>query len=276
MQFYGVLSAMILLAAVALLFGADRVGTPVATVASPYVYLFGGNGALEEARNTSRTASPYWWLNSGGRIEIAGSLGSTMQGDAPQGDRWRTAYAASNPTDTDQGLHPQNIFRLVTRSLWGDASQEVELRLVADQKSQSPNRNASNGLFLMSRYVDGDTLYYAGLRVDGMAVIKKKYNGAYYTLAEAPAFPGAYDRDKNPNLLPHGEWLSIRSETAHTDGGIAIRLYLKRESDTNWLKLLEAIDRGQSGTPAIRGRGRGGIRTDFMDVQFRSYRMENL
>lgn len=276
MQLFSTLSATVLLAAAALFFGAGRAGTPAAAVASPYVYLFKGNGALEEARNASRTASPYWWLSSGGRVEIAGSWGSTMQGDAAPGDRWRRAYAASNPTDTDQGLHPQNLFRLVTRSLWGDSSQEARMRIIADRTSQSPNRNASNGLLLMSRYIDSNTLYYAGLRVDGMAVIKKKYHGAYYTLAETPAFPGAYDRDKNPDLLPHNEWLSIRSETVQTDGGITIRLYLKRESDTDWHKLLEATDYGQDGAPAILQRGHGGIRTDFMDVEFESYRMENL
>ena len=37
----------------------------------------------------------------------------------------------------------------------------------ADHFSTSPNRNSSNGVLLMSRYSDsGDTLYYAGMRVD--------------------------------------------------------------------------------------------------------------
>ena len=276
MQLFGALSVIILLIVAVLLFTTERGHVPSTEVSSPFVYLFNKSGFLEETGEAANTKSPYWWLNSGGRLEISTSTGSTMLGDAPSNDRWRKAYAVSNPIDTDQGLHPQNLFRLVTRSMWGNARQEVELYVVADNLSQSPNRNASNGLYLMSRYIDGDTLYYAGLRVDGMATIKKKYRGIYYTLAEAAVFHGTYDKNKSPSLLPHNMWISLRVDTYRINGGIIIKLFMKHESDSKWKELVEATDHGQYGTPPIEESGRNGIRTDFMDVEFKSYRMENL
>lgn len=245
--------------------------------------VFGRAGVLEESGSPKTSASAAWWLNSGGELTVTMDGAATMHGDAPLLNVWRVRYALDNSRDTDTGLHPQNLFRLVSRNAWDNVSLELHFFIVADNFSASPNRNASNGLLLMSRYTgDGQTLYYAGLRVDGTAVIKKKYHGVYYTLAQQKIFPGTYaiqGATSSRNLLPHGQWLGLRSTSmTEADGSILITLYLETAEKT-WEKLLEATDRGgaaASGTPPIAGPLPVGIRTDFMDVKFSGFSAEEL
>jgi len=254
--------------------------TQTAAVGSTFNYYFDSVGSLNEVGSMSESSSPYWWLNSGGRLVINGNNGATIQGATSLTDPWRLLYAAANPVDTDQGAHPQNLFRLVTKSKWGNVSEEARFYIVKDHLSASSNRNASNGLLLMSRYADsGQTLYYAGIRVDGTAVIKKKYKGTYYTMAQKAVFLGTYNAPRdNKNLLPHSEWVSLKSETVTTSsGGVNVILYMKRANETSWSKLVEASDTGQyGGTAPITAAGYGGIRTDFMDVKFENYKLETI
>jgi hypothetical protein len=249
-----------------------------AQVGSPFLYTFKTNGILEEAGAMEESSSPYFWLNSGGRLIIEGGTGKTVQEALPSLQRWRVAYALANPVDTDQGFHPQNLFRLITRSQWKDAREEFVFSIVRDQLSESPNRNASNGVLLMMRYVDSDNLYYAGLRVDGAAVIKKKYKGTYYTLATAPRFGTNYDRVSRPNLLPKNRWMGLRAEVRTlSDGSVALSLYSDENLDGSWDLLLTAHDTGdKTGGEPIRTGGYAGIRTDFMDVEFDNFRLTTL
>src|SRR5437879_2401688 len=80
---------------------------------------------LEEAGSIGDSTSPNWWLNSGGRFTEGDSVGKTVQGELPALDRWRLEYLVANPVDTDDGYHPQNIFRLVQRQLWTNLKQRV-------------------------------------------------------------------------------------------------------------------------------------------------------
>lgn len=246
-----------------------------------FIYSFNSPGVLEEADSPAESSSPYWWLSSGGELLIANGVGSTMIGDAPAGNEWRQEYASSNPQDTDGGLHPQNLFRLVTHGTWEDASEELTFRILADHFSPSWNRNTSNGVLLMSRYADSQTLYYAGIRVDGTAVIKKKYRGTYYTMAQEKAFPGTYEGwQQDTDLLPHDRWLALRSDAVtNGDGSVTITLFFAEPGATStpaWRVLARATDHGQyDGTPPLTG-GRGGIRTDFMDVRFDSFSVRPL
>lgn len=252
--------------------------TRSALVASPFVYSFNSDGVLNEAGSMNQSTSPYWWVNSGGQLIIQGGFGSTMQGETPFSNYWRMQYALSNPIDTDGGAHPQNLFRLVSRSVWDQVRIEAQFKILKDNWSTSPNRNASNGVLLMIRYVNENTLYYAGIRVDGTAVIKKKYNGMYYTMAQKQEFAGEYVQGGHINILPHQKWLGLRSETVtNPDRSVTVRLYTKKEGDTSWKKLLEVRDDGRyGGTPPITGPGFIGLRTDFMDVSFENVRIENI
>ncbi|HWP61398.1 MAG TPA: hypothetical protein VN495_02245, partial [Candidatus Paceibacterota bacterium] len=114
------------------------------------IYSFNSPGILQEAGSMQQSTSPYWWLNSGGEFIITNGVGETMQGVAPLLNKWRVAYALSNPVDTDNGTHPQNLFRLVSKGQWENLSAEAHFYIVADNLSSSSNRNQSNGLLLMS------------------------------------------------------------------------------------------------------------------------------
>jgi len=251
-----------------------------AAVNSPFHYAFSVNGTLSEAGSMDESSSSYWWLNSGGYFYLTNGIGETIQGDLPALNKWRVAYSISNPEDTDNGYHPQNIFRLVSRSKWQNFQQEAYLQIERDQLSSSPNRNASNGLLLFNRYQDSATLYYTGIRVDGYAVIKKKINGVYYTMAYNPIVTGVapYNRDANPNLLPKNIWIGLRSQVkTNSDGTVSVKLYMDRGKTGNWTLVAQATDNGKSyGGAPILNAGFGGIRTDFMDVQMDDYQMTSL
>lgn len=247
-----------------------------ATPASPFVFSFNSNGTLNEAGAMKESTSPYFWLNSGGQLLIKDGIGMTLHDDLLAVHKWRLAYAASSLLDTDEGYHPQNLFRLITKSEWENVRVESLFRIDKDNLSLSENRNQSNGLLLMSRYKDSDNLYYAGIRVDGHAVIKKKTGGTYYTMAEKAVFTGDYDPASAPNLLPHQEWLALRSETVTNGSTVTVRLFYRRASENRWTELLSAEDSGQYGGSPIVGKGYVGIRTDFMDVSFDSFRAQTL
>ncbi|HLC78673.1 MAG TPA: hypothetical protein VJH92_06115 [Candidatus Nanoarchaeia archaeon] len=244
-----------------------------APVSSPWKYYFSTNGTLYEAGSMAESSSPYFWLNSGAKLILLNGRGMTIQGDLPVNDYWRKYYSSDNPTDTDNGYHPQNLFRLLTRLEWQNFNQTVYFQIKKNQLSSSPNRAEHNGLLLMSRYqANGDTLYYAGLRVDGNAIIKKKLNGKYYTLASDKIFPGTYNKLTNPNLLPKYAWLGLRSEVKNNpDGSVTIKLYMDRGWSGAWTLIAQAIDKSSP----IKTKGYAGIRTDFMDVVFDNYELRN-
>lgn len=247
-----------------------------ALVKSPFYYSFKVDGVLDEAGKMDDSSSPYFWLNSGGQFILKDGIGKTIQGELNKFNKWRLAYYASNPIDTDDGYYPQNILRLVTRSKWQNFRQEIYYRITKDNLSASPNRNASNGLLLFNRYLNGNNLYYTGIRVDGTAVIKKKINGTYYTMAQKPFLGGAkYDRNTNPNLLPKNVWIGLRSEVkTNNDGTVSIKLFADNGKTGNWVLIAEAIDNGKSyGGAVISSEGYAGVRTDFMDVEFDDYRI---
>ena len=255
----------------------DRQLASVATlVQSPFYYSFRVNGVLDEAGRMDESSSPYFWLNSGGQFILKDGIGKSVQGELNKFNKWRLAYYASNPIDTDNGYHPQNILRLMTRSKWQNFRQEVFYKITKDNLSASPNRNASNGLLLFNRYINGNNLYYAGIRVDGTAVIKKKINGIYYTMSQKPFFSGAkYDNNANPNLLPKNVWIGLRSEIrTSNDETVNIKDFVDNGKTGNWVLIAEAKDDGRSyGGGAILSEGYAGARTDFMDVEFDDYRL---
>ena len=250
-----------------------QVGTVAAVVTSPFRYTFKSTGTLKEASSEDESSSPYFWLDSGAKLIIENGIGRTLQGKLSELDPWHVRYALSSRVDTSNGDYPQNLFRLLTRSSWENVRVDTSFRILADHFVDSPNQNASNGLLLMLRYTDGNNLYYAGIRMDGTAVIKKKYKGTYYTLAQKTIFSGRYAEHANMNLLPHDTWISLRTEIiTNLDGSVGISLYQKTEGAAGWTKILEAKDAGTfGGTMPITGAGFIGIRTDFMDVAFKDF-----
>jgi len=252
-----------------LLSGAEA--ATAANVQLPFHYAFQVDGRLEETGLMDNSSSPYWWVSSGAFLDIKSGIGMTNHGELPVGSKWQVRYTANNPVDTDGGLHPQNIFRMILRSKWQDAAEEMSFRIDKNNLSLSPNRNASNGLHVMSRYADQNNLYVSGLRVDGHAVIKKKIAGTYYTLASKRVISDKrYDRIRNPNLLPLGTWIRLKVATKNLDATrVSIKFYADIGNTGTWTLVAEAIDDGQTyGGAALTAAGHAGFRTDFMDVAF--------
>ena len=121
---------------------------------------FSSSFNVDEAGSMSESSSSIFWVSSGGRLTVNNNIADTIQGDLPTSDRWYTTYLTSNSIDTDAGIHPQNIFRLVTKNVWKDAKQELYFKINNVNLSLSQNRNASNGVFMMQRYIDSNNLYY--------------------------------------------------------------------------------------------------------------------
>lgn len=236
---------------------------------------FSGVTTLSESGSMKSSSSKQWWLNSGGLFYTQNGVGKTIHGSLDTYNKWRLLYSVSNPTDTDDGYHPQNIFRLVTRSKWNNFTQEVYFAVRGNQLSSSPQRNESNGVLLFNRYQDGKTLYYVGIRVDGKVVVKKKFNGTYYTMGYKPLFVGQYNRDSNPNLLPMGKWIGLQSDvTTDAEGRVVIVVSVDSTNSGQWTEHLRVIDNGSSfGNKVIDTPGFAGIRTDFMDVEFKNYKI---
>lgn len=241
----------------------------------PFRYQFTVDGVLEEAGAISQSSSPYWWVNSGGELILNDGVGMTIQGEAARTAGWGRKYAEANPIDTDGGSHPQNIFRMLTKSLWKDSQQEVQFKINKVNISDSSNRNESNGVFLIHRYEDQDNLYYLGIRVDGDAVIKKKKEGIYHTLGHVKVFQAeaAYNRNTNPNMIPGERWLGLRSQVWTDDSGVVhLTLFIDKDGTGEWTYVLSAQDDGESyGGGALTQDGLSGIRTDFMDLEFDDY-----
>jgi CheY-like chemotaxis protein len=246
---------------------------------------------LVEAGAMKDSASATWWLNSGAYFEAKQSVGWTIHGRLPKDDPWRKRYydaGGETRRDTEDGYEPQNLFRLVTRPTFDSFEQRCSFLIAAYNAVDSPERDAWNGLLLMSHYREehlGQDLYYAGVRVDGHAVIKKKRwrpklrRGVYTTLKEVRGiFPGTFDRASGKILLPMGKWLKLRFKTtSNPDGSVDLGLFLTRPG-TSAEELIASV-RDNGTVPAadgvrdspVPGPGHAGIRTDFMDVRFENY-----
>jgi hypothetical protein len=240
---------------------------------------FRGGHDIVEAGRMDQSGDSCWWLSSGAVFTIIDGTGWSLHGALPPGSMWRERYARWNPVDTDDGAHPQNLLRLVARTHWRDFRQEMRFRIARINRTDSPQRGPWSGVFLLHRYRDADNLYYAGLRMDGRAVIKKKLHGRYVTLAVQPVYgtPDLYDRDRNPSLLPAGRWIGMASVVRNEpDGSVRIALYTRDEdaAKSAWTLAVEAMDDGRSGAP-IREPGHAGLRSDFMDVEFAGYFARN-
>lgn len=228
---------------------------------------------LSEASSFSASVDPYWWLNSGAWMDVVDGVAKTVQGPIDVGSRWQVAYEKYNPESTAGGLYPQNIFRLLTMGKWKDFTQQTDFRVDAHNFANAEKRNESNGVFLINRYIDNDNLYYAGLRVDGNAVIKKKIGGVYHVMAIKPALSRTGEDAPNASLLPLQQWMGLRTVVADRDGGVDISLYTRPTPNAAWTLVLTATDPaggGAWGSPFLEP-GHGGIRTDFMDVSFDNY-----
>jgi len=238
----------------------------VPVIGSGQSYGLSQNVTIQEAGSMSGSSNTNWWLSSGAYFYAQNGIGKTISGNLPSSDKWYQAFAQSNPLDTDGGAHPQNIFRLVTKSSAQNISQQISFKIDRYNMSSSPNRNSSNGVLFFNRYKDQNNVYYTGIRVDGTSIIKKKVGGVYTTLDQEKVLAGTYS-SMNP-LIPTGSWMGLKSiVTDNADGSVSIKVYLDKANNGNWLLIASATDKSNP----LKGSGFGGIRTDFADVQFTNY-----
>lgn len=252
---------------------------PPASVNATFGDSFDAPYTVREDGDMSGSNNANWWVSSGAYLISASGVGSTVVGALPTFDPWRVAYSLSNSRDTGNGYYPQAIFRAVLRTQWQNSRQEVYFKVVGDNLIASPNRNASNGLLLFNRYQDAFNLYYTGVRVDGHAVIKKKVDGTYYTMAYKKIFDDiAYDAVTNSNVLPKDTWIGVRSEImTKADHTVSVKMYVDTGKTGTWVLAAEAIDDGtQYGGAPFLSAGHGGMRTDFMDVLFDDFSIQDL
>lgn len=246
------------------------------TTSTGFSDTFGDTLKIAETGKMMDSSSSFWWVNSGAFLIQENGVGRTLRGNLPETSPWRIKYYNYNASETDDGYHPQNIFRLVTRSKWLNFQQEATFQINKYILSADEHRSASNGILLFNRYQDGNNLYYTGLRVDGAAVIKKKINGNYFTMAyNKIATSTVYNRDTNPNLLPIKQKIKLRSELVNLDSTrVSIKLFIMMPGETTWKLAAETIDDGKKyGGASIMTTGYAGIRTDFMDAEFDNYRI---
>lgn len=235
--------------------------------------LFSGKMILKETEDPESSHNPFLWLDSGAMMYIDNGIAGSIQGSLPKYSAWRLRYSSSNSTDTDDGYHPQNLIRLITRTDYENFTQQAYFYIDSDNYSTSKNKNSSNGLLLFERYKDADNFYYAGIRTDGAAIIKKKYNGEYYTMAYKNIIEGPlYDEDTKTSLLPLKKWVGLKTITkTDAEGRMTISLYIDKNSDGNWKLAISANDNGvQYGSEVIKN-GNAGIRIDFMDAKISNY-----
>lgn len=251
--------------------------TPPSPMANEFYEDFGSNQTLAETKTMAESASPSWWVNSGAYLYVRNGVGATVRGELDKNDDLRLRYNSNNPDETDNGYHPQNIFRLILRDKRKNLEQEAYYKIIADNLSADWRRASSNALLLFIRYQDENNLYYAGIRVDGTAVIKKKINGEYYTLAKKDILPGEYNRLTHPNLLPKNKWLGLKCAIKdYPNGRVSIKLFTDLDNTGSWALVLSAADVGSTyGDKALSDPGYAGIWTDFMDVEFDNYSIKS-
>lgn len=247
------------------------------TVSLPYVYNFATNGVVNQTSSSLASTSPFWWVPSGGKLVLSGGVGSTITGTVPSSDPWYAYYAANKPVQTDVGAHPQNVFTMFFRQPFSTVSQEIYVKKVADNLGNTVNRAAYNGVSLYLRYIDDRNLYYAGIRADGYAIIKKQVNGVYQTLSYQKVFPGIFDPASKPTLIPTGVWIGVKAACATNSAGVPrISLYIDNGKTGTWSLVAEAFDDPIKYGPIVNGAGLVGVRTDFTDIQFDDFRVASV
>jgi hypothetical protein len=248
---------------------------------------FDRQGIIKEAHSISGSLDQHWWLSSGGYLYLNNGTASTIQGTLPQNDTFRINYSLSKGSkDTDNGYRPQNIFRLVNRNTWaGNYTAEVYFKYskynnntIGIAAAIDKKLGADNGVSLMVNNQNGNNLYYVGLRADGFAGIKKKMDSDYSVLQNpVKVFPGVYKH--YDNLIPQDKWIGLRAvvEQRHDAPSgkdqIYIAMYIDEKGDgSSWKYVTSYVDQNSSTSPIFK-QGHTGIRTDFMDTQFKNFKV---
>ncbi len=211
----------------------------------PFTYLFSTAGTLIEAPTAAQSSSPYFWLQSGGSMTIASGVGSTVAGS-------------------------EKTFQLFSRTAVQNVSAQLYVERMKDNLSNAANMHPYNGESVIARYVDDNNYYFAGIRADGYAIIKKKTNGLYQTLATKKLFAGTYST-ATPDLIPLGKWIGLKLVVADTASGPQLNFYTDQTYSGAWQLALSITDDSSKFGAAIKSAGLAGIQSDFADVKIDNF-----
>ncbi|MES2216426.1 MAG: fibronectin type III domain-containing protein [Patescibacteria group bacterium] len=254
-------------------FSEEVVYVPPPLISLPFTYDFRVDGVMGDANDISGSPSPYWWLETGGRMYLSNCLGSTILGKVPEGSPLQVHYSSIYKILSDNGSHPQNLFQLFMRTSLSNASEEIYVNVQAHNLTNAMNRAPWNGISLFLRYVDENAHYYAGIRDDGYAVIKKKRDGIYQTLVSKKIFPGTYNATTNFSLIPSQQWIGLKIIVADDSlGRPHLSLFMDKGRTGEWLLVSEVIDDPLRFGPKIAA-GICGMRSDFMDLLFDDFKL---
>ena len=246
-----------------------------ANINLPFWYDFRVPGVLHEAPSSYQGASAYWWLASGAYLTLEGGLGKSVQGTLPHGDPWRELYSQKRASTADGGLRPQNIFQLFLRKKLKNVSEEIYVLKKSDNLSSSGNINSWNGFSLYMRYRDEENHYFAGIRADGYAVIKKKKDGIYQTLAYTRVFPGTWNAVTHQNLIPANTWIGLKAIINDSGSTPYISFYMDVGRTGNWTLVAQATDSISLYGPPVEEPGFTGMRSDCMDIEMDDFRISD-
>lgn len=243
------------------------VSAAAALVGPTFTYHFTSQAVVNETATMATSSSPYFWVASGGQFIITNVanipnpdllsagiyLGATIQG----------------PSAATVTAYQQNDFRLIERFMRTNIMQEVHFNLRHINMAETPSRDADKGIFVYARYYDVSNHYYAGITLDGRAVIRIVTNGVMKTLASTPLYmaDGGYDRDTNPNVIPGKKWIGLSTHADLVGGKMHLSLDVGSIDSGRWIWGAMFTSIVDSNPPVVlRGPCYGGIRSDYFDT----------
>lgn len=276
--FITLLSVLLLIALVVAsnLLAPRTAGAGPAPLTLPFVYTFNNAGTLTETPSLAESSSPYLWLKSGALLPISGTTGTSLQGSLPTTSTWRTIYAKRDSGASDNGAHPQNLFRLMTKGTVANPAAQVYVNRVRDNLANTANRHGYNAESLITRYQDENNFYFASIRADGYAVIKKKTGGVYQTLVAKKIFSGTWSATTNPDLIPLNNWIGMKfSVVPNASGNPVLSLYTDVGKTGLWTPALSVTDDPLKFGSPITAPGLVGIQSDYADIALDDFRITN-
>jgi hypothetical protein len=216
---------------------------------------FGGRDGLITNEYASEhpgtgTPSPTWLVTSGSLFR-RGGVG------------WSGAPDTAAPGPTSASGTNSDVFRMVTRrDDFGNVRVRVEFQVVRFD-NRGP-RDAFDGLHVFLRYTSPQSLLVVSVcRRDNVAAVKKKVEGGstnggtYYTLAQAGSGCAV------------GQWHTADVDVRDVGDGVQV------DVSVDGRHVLTATDAGTGGPP-MQGKGRVGIRADYVEFLLRRFTVSQL
>ena len=190
--------------------------------------------------------SPDWIVTSGSLF-------------ADDGAAWSGPVDGGSPGPSSEAATGSAVLRAVSvRDDFGDVVVSLGLNVARLTTTRRAGENSFDGVHLLLRYTNPDSLYAVSLcRRDGAVVVKRKEfgtrsdDGYYTTLAQASS------------PCPVGQWTDYSVSVQDEPGGVRLTMSVGSRI------VLSVLDDGQGGAAPLRGTGRVGVRGDNTEFRLR-------